>query len=384
MCIERRSLTIPEAVKIVQDILFNTANQLYGLRLPLVPVNFTVPSDISLSKASWTDNFAQLQRFLDQEPSVQFLRLQWLDYTNTLRLRILPIKQALSMFTEGRFIGIIEAVLGLLQPDIICPGFSATDEYTLYPQFGSTYTLGPLDPSFSFRRQVLTPTSEPGLRLGSRKGYATVQCEFRKKNGEELQVCPRTSLRKQVEKAGTHGVEFLVGYEIEVVFMSIEMKDGEFNYGGIPIDEGHAWSTARALHSDSLMDVMETIFEKFERAGLTLEQFHPESSAGQFEFVLGPLSPVLAVDALVAAKEIIQSAAANAGMRATLFPKPAPGAIGTGAHTHMSFTPAHYWEMFYAGVLKHLRAISAFSYSNDASYERVADGVWAGSTWITW
>lgn len=226
--------------------------------------------------------------------------------------------------------------------------------------------------------------STTGLRLGSRKGYATVQCEFRRKNGEELPFCPRTSLRKQVEKAGAHGVEFLVGFEIEVVFMSKEIKDGEFKYGSIPIDEGHAWSTARALHSDDLMGVIETIFENLERAGLILEQFHPESSAGQFEFILGPLSPVLAVDALVAAKEIIQSATANAGMRATLFPKPYPQSIGTGAHIHFSLTPAHHWESFYAGVLKHMKAIAAFSYSNDASYERVADGVWAGSTWITW
>ena len=179
-------------------------------------------------------------------------------------------------------------------------------------------------------------------------------------------------------------MEFLVGFEIEVVFMSKEIKDGEIKYGGHPIDEGHAWSSARAIHSDDLMDIMEPIFEKLEHVGLTLEQFHPESSAGQFEFILGPLPPVLAVDALVAAKEIIQSAAANAGMRATLFPKPDPQAVGTGAHIHISFTPAHYWEMFYAGVLKHMSAIAAFSYSNDASYERVADGVWAGSTWITW
>ena len=197
-------------------------------------------------------------------------------------------------------------------------------------------------------------------------------------------MCPRTLLRKQVEKAGAHGVEFLIGYEIEIVFMSKEVKDGEFRYGDTPITEGHAWSTARALHSDDLMDVMEIIFEKMERAGLTLEQFHPESSPGQFEFILGPLAPVLAVDALIAAKEIIQSTATNAGMRATLIPKPYPQATGTGAHTHMSLTPVHYWETFYAGVLKHLSAIAAFTYSNDASYERVADGVWAGSTWITW
>ncbi len=138
--------------------------------------------------------------------------------------------------------------------------------------------------------------------MGSRKGYATVQCEFQRKNGEEVSVCPRTLLRKQVESARASGVEFLIGFEIEVVFMSKEIQNGEIKYGGIPIDEGHAWSTARALHSDDLMGIMETIFEKMERAGLTLEQFHPESTAGQFEFILPPLPPSLAVDTYIAAK----------------------------------------------------------------------------------
>ena len=141
--IERGSLTIPEAVKIVQDMLFNTANQLYSLKLSLVPIRSTVLSNISSSKASWTYNLTMFQHFLEQKPSVRFLRLQWLDYTNTLRLRILPIKQALRMFSEGRFIGIVEAVFGLLQVDHICPGFSATDEYDMYPQFAGKSTLWP-------------------------------------------------------------------------------------------------------------------------------------------------------------------------------------------------------------------------------------------------
>lgn len=144
--IGRGTLTTTEAVKVVHDLLFNTANQLYDLKLPMVPVRSTVLANTTPSKASWTNNFAELQRFLEQEPSVQFLRLQWLDYTNTLRLRILPIKQALRMFSEGRFIGIVKAVLGLLQSDHSCPGFSSTDEYTLYPQFAGTSALGHFRP----------------------------------------------------------------------------------------------------------------------------------------------------------------------------------------------------------------------------------------------
>lgn len=42
------------------------------------------------------------------------------------------------------------------------------------------------------------------------------------------------------------------------------------------------------------------------------------------------------------------------------------------------------YESFYAGILKHLRAIVAFTYPSPASYERVLDGYWAGGRWITW
>ena len=166
--VERGSLTIAEATKIVRDVFFDTANRLYNLKLPLVPVGSSILSDRSSSEGSWTNNFAQLQLFVEQEPSIRFLRLQWLDYTSTLRVRILPIKQALRMFSEGRLIGIVEAVFGLLQTDFICPGFSATNEYKMYPQFSSKSTLGQLDLSDCFRRQVTdtvilnrSPSGEP-------------------------------------------------------------------------------------------------------------------------------------------------------------------------------------------------------------------------------
>lgn len=274
---------------------------------------------------------------------------------------MLPLKQALKLFTAGKSIGITKAVLGLLQPDEAIPSFTATGEYSLYPCL-------------------------EGLRLGTRANHATVQCEFQEKvTGEESPICPRTMLRRQVEKAAEHDIDYLVGFEIEIVFMSRKKVDGGFSYRDIPINEGgHSWSNARALQNDDLMDFFEKIFKRLENAGIELQQFHPESSPGQYEFILGPLPPLQAVDTLLAAREIIIITAANAGMRATLIPKPAPGSPGTGAHVHISMTPSKPWKSFYAGVLKHMRASSAFTYSNDASYERVVDGVWAGSTWICW
>lgn len=360
--VDRGALTAIQAIKVAQDIFFHTSNRLYELDFPMKPIepiNLLETSTITSDKR-WSVNFDQLRSFLRTQPSVRYLRLQWLDHTAMLRVRVLPIKQALGLFSSKKFISIAQAVLGLLQNDVLCPGFSATLNYNLYPLFDS-------------------------LRLGSRNGYATLQCEFQEESGEEVPLCPRTTLRKQVETASAHNLSFLIGFEIEIVFMSSRVVDGEFRYGEMPVNGGgHAWSTARALQQDNMMDLLEDIHTKLETAGIDLQQFHPESCPGQYEFILGPLPPLEAADTLLAAREIICSAAANADIRATLYPKPVPTAAGSGAHIHISLTPDTHWQSFYAGILKHLRAIAAFTYPNDASYERVVDKTWAGSTWIAW
>ena len=362
--VSRGALTAEEAIMVTQDIFFETSNKLYQLKLPINTAPTTIPLSLSSqsSDAAWVTNFAHFQRFIQKNPSIQYLRLQWLDYTATLRLRVLPIKEALNMFRAKKFIKITKAVLGLLQNDGISPGFLPVGVLLLYPQFES-------------------------LRLASRPGYATLQCEFQRDNATELPYCPRTALRKQVEKANTHGLNLLVGFEIEVVFMSSSTVDGDIQYGAKPInDGGQAWSTARALHQENIMALIERIHHDLERAGVVLQQFHPESSPGQYEFVLGPLPPLQAVDALLAAREIISTAAANHGdgLRATLYPKPSTTHAGTGAHVHVSLNPDNHWQSFYAGILEHLQTIAAFTYANNASYERVTDGAWAGSTWIAW
>jgi len=186
-------------------------------------------------------------------------------------------------------------------------------------------------------------------------------------------------------KAGEHDISFLAGFEVEVVFMRRKIVGGEFRYGGTPMNEGgHAWSAARAMQRGDTLDLLEKIFDDLTNAGIEVQQFHPEASPGQYEFVLAPQSPLQAVDTLLAAREIISLAAANADLRATYFPKPSAMHPGTGAHLHVSMTPDSVWSSFYAGVLSHLRAISAFTYPNDASYERVVDGCWAGSTFVAW
>ncbi len=79
--VERGSLTSTEAIKIVQDVFFNTSNKLYQLKLPLRPVEPIIWHGLPAEGPSkqWASNLAHLKKFMTEHPSIQWLRLQWLD-----------------------------------------------------------------------------------------------------------------------------------------------------------------------------------------------------------------------------------------------------------------------------------------------------------------
>ena len=376
--VRRDTLEVAQAAQIVEDILFNTSNRLYDLNLKLIPLPPIKKANRSTSivpaKANWQEDLEVLICFLDSNPKINFIRLQWLDYTSTLRARILTTTQAISMLSHGKFVAIVRAVFGLLQTDIPTPGCGGpVGEYSLVPCFES------------LRRG-------PKHELAS---YAIVQCEFREKGTmTPVRICPRTCLRDIVERAKVEKhIEFLVGFETEVVFMHYSIPstpDDYIKFGTSPVSHAHAWSATRALQNSRIMQCLEAVTVALARSEIVLEQFHPESSLGQYEFVTGPLPPLAAVDALVSTRDIIQNIASQFELRATFHPKPVLTQPGTGQHIHLSMTQNEdecseaVYETFYAGILKHARAICAFTYPLPESYTRTGDGLWAGGRYVAW
>lgn len=302
---------------------------------------------------------ATVAELFKQNPSIKFLRFQWLDYASLLRLRILPVDRAVQLLSAGTSISVPKLVLALLQTP--CPGLVPNGEYLLRPDLDS-------------------------FRISGRDGYATVQCDFYELNGDPVAKCPRTLLRRVTSEArSTNGIEFLIGFEIEVVFTKWTIVEGQVSYASSnESGYGHGYSTASALHDKNLMSLVEAIIDRCALAGIPIQHFHPEATPGQFEFVLPALAPLTAVDTLTATRDIISSLAADFSYRATLYPKPYPDKMGTGAHIHLSLDPPALQANFFAGVIKHLRAIIAFTYPNAASYERVSDSTLSGSTWVSW
>ena len=267
---------------------------------------------------------------------------------------------AYNMLREQRMISISSRQTHALHDDHTPPCMAGTGEIQLFPDIRS-------------------------LRRAAREIYATVRCEYRQKGGQKNRLCPRTLLRRIQKEAKKQSLVVLNGFEIEMVFMTAKEVEGKVHYVKPTIEvQGHQYCSTRTLRNSRIMSTVESIVGP-----------HPHplpillSSNGiqklLWEFVLAPSSPLHAVDTLIAARDIISDVAAQNSLRATLYPKPySEGWTGTGAHAHISIQPSFNEGHFYAGVLKHLRAIVAFKCPCPVSYERAVESGSSGDYWVSW
>ncbi|PLB34836.1 extracellular developmental signal biosynthesis protein FluG [Aspergillus candidus] len=346
--------TVEQARQAAANMLFHNSNRLYDLR------ETPIYRDGDTSKLSVGSNrspAAALDAFLARNPHVRYVWMQWLDYTATVRVRMFPVAEFARIVQQQRRIGICLAVQWMLQDDLVAPEGSVTGQYYMTPD---------LD------------TLRVNAGLGDQPRSASVFSNWKSEAGAPLDGCPRNTLQRVVDQLRPFGTTATCGFEIEVVFL----RDGpEYT----PAVTNHSWSQMTP-DTRRLLPILEEIAETCAAIDLPLQQFHAESAPGQFEFILPPAAPVAAVDALVSARQVVVQVAERHGLRATLHPRAVPGAAGTAAHAHLSLSPAEpdVEERFLAGMLAHYRALVAFSFSQDASYERVRPGLWAGSTWVAW
>ena len=306
-----------------------------------------------------------LESFLQQNPDVEYIWMQWVDYTATVRVRIFPIQEFMRIARKQRRVGISLAVFWMLQDDSMTSDGSTTGQFYMEPDLTSLYRNGAMP----------TPAAPS----------ATVMTFWRSEEGNALDNCPRTTLQNIVEKLHTkHHIDVLCGFEIEVVFLK-PIKDEQTGQvtDYIPATNNHSWSQMTP-DTRRLVPLLEEVCRTLASMGIHLQQFHAESGPGQFEFILPPAAPLAAVDALFAARQVVVAVAEQHGLRATLHPRPVPRGPGNAAHAHVSITPPTHEESFLAGILDHYPSIVAFTLSQESSYERVCSGLWTGSEWVAW
>ncbi|KAF3912789.1 Lengsin [Dactylellina cionopaga] len=374
----KNTVGVENISKVITDLLFNTANKLYNLKLELEiipPPEWLKQGDDEKKseerkksrERQGTVSLNLLKGFLSKNRGIEYIRLNWLDYSAILRTRIVKLKHVMNQLEsndDGSIIGLTRAALYLLPNCYTVSGGSPVGEHRLVPDFRSIRLHPHRRDNEEYRK------------------HASVMCWIQDETSREpTPSCPRGILSRALSRASSAGLsDFKIGFEIEFcMFKQADLDNGKL----VPITSNHTWSTSRAFQEKALV-ILEDIDKELASAGIEIEQFHSEAAQGQYELILSPLPPMLAVDSLLHAREVIQYVCAKYSYRASLIPKPFDGECGSAAHVHMSFKPVKKQWSFFAGVLDEIRAINALTLGGEMSFERVIAGFWAGGVWGCW
>lgn len=143
----------------------------------------------------------------------------------------------------------------------------------------------------------------------------------------------RALLRPLAERFS--GQEPIFGIEQEYTFFKGSRPLG-FPENGFPAPQGGYYC---GVGADEIYgrEIVEAHLENCLAAGLGLSGINAEVMPGQWEFQVGPLSPLEVSDQLWVARWLLYRTAEDFGVSATLDPKPAKGDWnGAGAHTNFS------------------------------------------------
>jgi hypothetical protein len=173
-------MTQPQAVTIIERAFFHNSNVLYNLGLTPQPTNLTVPSSALPSPNRGTPTLDSLAAL-----GIRFVRLHWVDLSNTVRYRVIPIARLQRMLATSAHAGITitKSCLGLIGEGL-APAFGPTGEYILIPDMETLRVA-----SYADGHAFVMGTFEEKEPVKRTDGTETL----------EVDDCPRTALRRIVE-----------------------------------------------------------------------------------------------------------------------------------------------------------------------------------------
>lgn len=219
--------------------------------------------------------------------------------------------------------------------------------------------------------------------------------------------CPRSIAKRALAYLASTGVadaayfgpenEFFVfdsiSYQTDIgsQFFQINSKEAAWSTG----DEGNGHTPGikggyfPVAPIDSLADLRADMCLAIEAMGMVAEVHHHEvATAGQCEIGVGVGTLVEKADQVQKLKYIVLNEAEKAGKTATFMPKPLVGDNGSGMHVHQSLvkggTNIFHGDVhaglsqealwYIGGIIKHAKAINAFTNASTNSYKRLVPG----------
>jgi glutamine synthetase len=139
---------------------------------------------------------------------------------------------------------------------------------------------------------------------------------------------------------------------------------------------------------DSGQDLRGEMLSVMAEMGVKVEKHHHEVAPSQHELGMEFGTLVTTADHMQIYKYVVQQVAAAYGKTATFMPKPISGDNGSGMHVHQSiwkdgkplFAGSGYADLsdtalyYIGGIIKHARALNAFTNSTTNSYKRLIPG----------
>ncbi|MDF2368303.1 type I glutamate--ammonia ligase [Sneathiella sp.] len=187
-----------------------------------------------------------------------------------------------------------------------------------------------------------------------------------------------------VQFANTSHHTFYKLGDVEAPFMSGEEIEGG-NSGHRPRVKGGYFPVQPV---DSGADIRSEMVEVCKEMGLSVEKHHHEVAPSQHELGMKFTTLVKAADEMQKQKYVVHNVAHAYGKTVTFMPKPVSGDNGSGMHTHMSiwkdgkptFAGSGYADLsesclhYIGGIIKHAKAINAFTNASTNSYKRLIPG----------
>ncbi len=215
-------------------------------------------------------------------------------------------------------------------------------------------------------------------------------CDVYAPDHKPAKVDPRSTLRNNLKMLKQKNMAFFVGAELEFYLFRRE--------GTKVVPLPHDRVGYFDLGGDLALKIRKAMCERLQDFGIEVEAGHHEVGRGQHEIDLLYTDALKMADNILTARMVIKKVAEDHNLYATFMPKPIFGAAGNGMHIHQSIFKGSDNQFadakdgyglsrlaynYLAGLLNHVREISALISPLVNSYKRLVSGFEA-PVYICW